>query len=112
MRNRGEIAQIDGGEEKVADEKESEISLAELDEAGQISLQQSFRSKMLSMVGLEDAQEEAEDEFNYLSFNRNITKYTGPISVNEVLDIIPLSGIMSGKEIFLWSALPHLIFIY
>lgn len=52
----------------------------------------------MEMIGLHDAAEEAEDEMNYLSHNRDKSKASSSVAINEIIDIIPMSGIIpAGK---------------
>lgn len=49
----------------------------------------------MEMIGLHDAAVEAEDEINYLSYNRDKAKASNSVAINEIIDIIPMSGIIS-----------------
>lgn len=59
-----------------------------------------YRSRMMEFMGLKDAEFEAEDEVNYLAYyNQNSSMPKEEFNVNEIIDIIPLAGVIeSGKS--------------
>lgn len=59
-----------------------------------------YRSRMMEFMGLKDPEFEAEDEVNYLAFyNQNAVLPKDEFSTNEIIDIIPLGGVIeSGKS--------------
>ncbi|CAL8101690.1 unnamed protein product [Orchesella dallaii] len=58
-----------------------------------------YRSRMMEFIGLKDAEFEAEDEVNYLAFyNQNAMIPKEEYSTNEIVDIIPLAGVVQAGQ--------------
>jgi len=56
------------------------------------------RTRLMDFLGLQDAPTEQEDEFNYLSYFRESTDHFETIPVNELIDIVPLAGIIQAGQ--------------
>jgi hypothetical protein len=52
------------------------------------------RSRLLEMLSLQDQDQEAEDDISYLCHNSDPSKFHGDLAINEIVDIIPLAGVI------------------
>lgn len=58
-----------------------------------------YRSRLMEFMGLKDAENEAEDEINYLAFyNQNAILPKDEFNTNEIIDVVPLAGVIQAGQ--------------